>query len=470
MPLLVSRVPVRALCAAALAATLVPSAAALASPGRRPPRTPAPVTTRSSHAADLSNAFSGAASRISASVVSIRVEVRGREEVPFGPFGLPGEEGIIQGGGSGVVVRRDGYVLTNHHVVANAIRIEIRLRDGRRFLARVVGTDPAVDLAVLKVDATDLQPATFASSDSAQPGEWVVAVGSPFGLDYTVTAGVLSAIGRGGLGANEIEDYLQTDASINPGNSGGPLVDLQGNVVGINTMIIGRGTGIGFAIPSDLARLVADQIIDEGRVRRAWLGVSFQEMTPELAAYFTPDRRGGALVSDVVLDGPAARAGVRPGDVIVAVDDVTIEDGHGLLRQLLRRRVGQRVRLSVLRDRRPTTLDVTTADRPDASGGRPVSSPPESASRDSGMRVTPLDEMTRERLRYRGPGRLVIREVLPGSNADHAGLVPGDVIVQVDRQPVDSASSVERALTDGEALVEVQRRDRRFFTVLRVGR
>jgi S1-C subfamily serine protease len=369
-----------------------------------------------------------------------------------------------------VVVRRDGFVLTNNHVVADAIRIEVRLRDGRRFLARVVGVDPAVDLAVLKVEANDLSPATFAGSDSARPGEWVVAVGSPFGLDYTVTAGVLSATGRGGLGANEIEDYLQTDASINPGNSGGPLVDLDGRVLGINTMIIGRGTGIGFAIPGDLARLVADQIIDEGRVRRAWLGVSFQEMTPELAAYFTPDRRGGALVSDVVLDGPAGRAGVRPGDVIVAVDDAAIEDGHGLLRQLLRRRVGQHVRLRVLRERQPTTLDVTTADRPES--GRPAQSAvqPAAVSRDSGMRVTPLDEMTRQRLQYRGPGRLVIREVTAGSNADHAGLVPGDVIVHVDRQSADSAAAVDRSLEDGEALVEVQRSDRRFYTVLRVAR
>ena len=358
----------RLLLAAAFAVFLLPLPSVSASPGRRPAR---PPTARSTaNASELSSAFAAAASRISASVVSIRVEVRGREEVPFGPFVVPGDEGIVHGGGSGVVVRRDGYVLTNNHVVEGAIRIEVRLRDGRRFLARVVGTDPAVDLAVLKVEAEDLAPAVFATSDSAAPGEWVVAVGSPFGLDYTVTAGVLSATGRGGLGANEIEDYLQTDASINPGNSGGPLVDLDGRIVGINTMIIGRGTGIGFAIPGDLARLIADQIIDQGRVRRAWLGVSFQEMTPELATYFTPDRRGGALVSDIVLDGPAGRAGLRPGDVIVAVDDIAIEDGHGLLRQLLRRQVGQRVRLSLLRDRRPTTLEITTADRPESGGAR----------------------------------------------------------------------------------------------------
>src|SRR6185436_8562598 len=167
------------------------------------------------------------------------------------------------------------YILTNHHVVSIANRIEVILKDGRAFEARVVGSDPATDLAVLRIHARDLVPARFASSEAVRPGEWVVAIGSPFGLDYTVTVGVVSAVGRGEMRQNEIEDYLQTDASINPGNSGGPLVNLKGEVVGINTMIVGGGTGIGFAIPSNLARLVSDQLIERGSVRRAYLGVGF---------------------------------------------------------------------------------------------------------------------------------------------------------------------------------------------------
>ena len=175
--------------------------------------------------------------------------------------------------GSGVVFTPDGAILTNNHVVEEALTINVRLRDGRYLPARLVGRDPATDLAVVKVDATGLTPAKFADSDAARVGEWVVAIGSPFGLGYTVTAGVLSAKGRGGLGMNAIEDYLQTDASINPGNSGGPLCNLQGDVLGINTMIVGRGQGIGFAVPSNLAQRVAAQILKTGHVSRAWLGV-----------------------------------------------------------------------------------------------------------------------------------------------------------------------------------------------------
>jgi serine protease Do len=227
-----------------------------------------------SRAIAFETALTDVAESVSPSVVSIQVEVTKpqNEGFPFF-FGGQGRGGIVRGGGSGVILRPDGYVLTNNHVVREASRIEVRLKNGKSFPASVVGADPATDLAMLKIDAKGLPPAEFASSDKARVGQFVIAIGSPFGLDYTVTTGVLSAKGRGGIGANEIEDYLQTDASINPGNSGGPLVNLHGRVLGINTMIIGRGSGIGFAIPSEIAQRVARQLIESGTVKRAWLGV-----------------------------------------------------------------------------------------------------------------------------------------------------------------------------------------------------
>ncbi|MFO0695755.1 MAG: trypsin-like peptidase domain-containing protein [Polyangiales bacterium] len=461
---------------------LLPRPDASAAPADRPAAaavsTPAAGAAQAAPAVDpasLSDAVATAAERISPSVVNIRVEaVQRSEAVQLGPFQMaPPQEGVVRGGGTGVILRADGYVLTNNHVVENAMRIDVHLRDGRRLEARVVGTDPAIDLAVLKVEATDLVPARFATSDAARVGQWVVAVGSPFGLDYTVTAGVLSATGRGGLGANEIEDYLQTDASINPGNSGGPLVDLRGEVLGINTMIIGRASGIGFAIPSDLARHVADQIVADGRVRRAWLGVSFQEMTPELAAYFTDGHGGGALINEVVADGPAGRAGIRPGDVIVAIEGQRVADGHELLRNLLRRGVGQRLRVDVLRERRTQTIEITTAERPESQRALPrlsANGPAQAAPR-TGLSLVPLDDFLRQRLGYSGPARVVVREVEPGSNADHAGLSPGDLLLSVDRRPATEPDDVKRGLADdGRALLEVQRRDRRFFTVLEAAR
>lgn len=445
---------------------------AVSQPAATPPATPsvAPAPSVAARAAGaapaLSTAISQAAAAISPSVVQIQVQARAPGERAMGPFVVPRGDRLVEGSGSGVVLRADGYVLTNNHVVENAVRIDVRLQDGRRYAARLVGIDSAIDLAVLKIEATGLTPARFADSDHALVGQWVVAVGAPFGLDYTVTAGVLSATGRGNLGANEIEDYLQTDASINPGNSGGPLVDLEGAVIGINTMIIGRGTGIGFAIPSDLARHVAEQIMANGRVHRAWLGVSFQEMSPELATYFAPDDRRGALVNGVVADGPAARAGLRPGDVILALGGENIADGHDLLRKLLRRPVGERLPLAVLRDGRPQNLTITTAERPGSAPTAPRASAPAAPTNGIGLAVDTLDSFLRQRLRYSGPGTIVVRDVVPGSASDRAGLRPGDVIVELDRQTIRNVDDMKAQLRDGRALVDAARGDHRFYTVI----
>ena len=416
-----------------------------------------------SRAVAFETALTDVAESVSPSVVSIQVEVTRpqNEGVPFF-FGGQGRGGIVRGGGSGVILRPDGYNLTNNHVVREASRIEVRLKNGKSFPATLVGADSATDLAMLKIDAKGLPQAEFASSEKARVGQFVIAIGSPFGLDYTVTTGVLSAKGRGGIGANEIEDYLQTDASINPGNSGGPLVNLHGRVLGINTMIIGRGSGIGFAIPAEIAQRVARQLIDNGTVKRAWLGVSFQEITPELAAHFGGTFDGGALVNAVVPQGPADKAGLQAGDVITAVGGQKIREGHDLLRTVLRHGVGERLSLDVRRGDKMKKISLVTGERPSEDGAQSR----QQGVQDDSMLGLALEDLTprlRERFRYEGDGRVFVRGVAPGSDADRAGLRPGDIILQADRQAVRSIADVRTALKDGKALLYVERESRRFF-------
>jgi Do/DeqQ family serine protease len=419
-----------------------------------------------SRAVAFETALTDVAESVSPSVVSIQVEVTRpqNEGFPFF-FGGQGRGGIVRGGGSGIILRQDGYILTNNHVVREANRIEVRLKNGKSFPARVVGADSATDLAMLKIDARNLPQAEFASSEKARVGQFVIAIGSPFGLDYTVTTGVLSAKGRGGIGANEIEDYLQTDASINPGNSGGPLVNLQGRVLGINTMIIGRGSGIGFAIPAEIAQRVARQLIENGTVKRAWLGVSFQEITPELAAHFGGNFEGGALINAVVPQGPADKAGLQAGDVITAVGDQKIQEGHDLLRTVLRHGVGERLSLDVRRGNKTKKIVLVTGERPSEDGAQSR----QQGAQDNAMLGLALEELTprlRERFRYEGDGQVFVRAVAPGSDADRAGLRPGDILLQADRQPIRSIGDVRAALKDGKVLLYVERDARRFFQPL----
>jgi serine protease Do len=430
-------------------------------------------------AEDLGRAFASVAKRVSPSVVSVRVESRPEPVAgsmdPFSFFGrgfrfrgAPDAQ-VQRGMGSGVIVRDDGYVLTNHHVIDGATRIEVELHDGRRVPANVVGSDPATDLAVLKVDATGLPAARFASPNEIEVGQWAIAIGSPFGLDDTITAGVVSAMGRAGLGSSEIEDYIQTDASINPGNSGGPLVNLRGEVIGINTMIIGRGTGIGFAIPSRLAQHVADQLIDSGAVTRAWIGVGFQELTPELAGHFHLDASSthGALVGSVSAGGPAARAGLREGDVIVSVDGQDLRDGRDLQRLVLAKRVGEPVRLGVVRDGDHLALTLTTGERPSsealARGDRGGEPGPASVG---GLALQPLTPELARPLGLDGVNGALIAAVEPGTAADRAGLREGDVIVEADRKDVAGVDDVREALSDGSALLRVRRGSSSFYAVM----
>ncbi|MFW6051729.1 MAG: Do family serine endopeptidase [Myxococcota bacterium] len=434
-------------------------------------------------ARQLGTAFAEVAERVSPAVVSLRVEARvptSQMGLPFKFFGPPGMQGpqmpdhqVRQGNGSGVIIGPDGHILTNNHVVENATRITVVLQDGRHLEGEVVGTDPATDLAVVKVEAKGLPTAEFADSDAVHAGEWSVAIGSPFGLDYTVTTGVVSAVGRAGFGAAEIEDFIQTDAAINPGNSGGPLVDLEGKVIGINTMIVGRGSGIGFAVPANLARHVARQIISDGHVRRAWIGVSFQSLTPELASHFGVDDGvpRGALVSGVVPGGPAARAGLQPGDVVLSVDGKPIRESHELLRAVIRKPVGDRVQLEVLRNGNRRRLALVTTERPDAEDGRPDAKRSSSNGSESessyGLQLAKLTPELAKRLGVQGTTQgVVVAGVAPGRAAARAGLRRGDVVVEADNAAVENVATLKRALKDGKAVLRVLRNESSFYTVL----
>lgn len=425
-------------------------------------------------ARQLSSVFAEVAKRASRAVVSIRVEQR--QKMPKGPhlfdffgrrFGRPEQrERVLRGRGSGVVIRSDGYVLTNNHVVEDATHIEVHLQDDRRFDGRLIGNDPATDLAVVKVDAKNLPAVEFADAAEVRVGQWVLAIGSPFGLDYTTTVGVVSAKGRA-VGANEIEDYIQTDAMINPGNSGGPLIDLDGEVVGVNTMIAGRGTGIGFAVPSNIAQNVANQLIERGNVRRPWIGVTFQELTPRLAERLGVEQQGGALVSRVMPGGPADQAGIRAGDVVTAVDGKNVEEGRDLLRHVLAADVGETIEMTIVREGKKRKVEVTTGERPrDAGRGGPSERGGE-PKRGLGMQLQPLTPGLARRLGLPSHAQgVVVANVKPGSPADRAGLEDGDVIVEADRKPVGSPSDVRKALKDGSALLRVRRGDGAMYVVL----
>jgi serine protease Do len=386
----------------------------------------------------LSEAFSWVAERIGPSVVQIEVAQHR-------------ERGI----GSGVVFTSDGTVLTNDHVVEGASSIAVRLHDGRILSARLVGRDPATDLAVLKVEARDLTPVQFADSDAARVGDWVVAVGSPFGLGYSVTTGVLSAKGRGAVGANAVEDYLQTDASINPGNSGGPLLDLDGRVLGINTMIVGRGQGVGFAVPSNLARRVAGQLAMTGRVKRAWMGVGIQDVTPELAPDLGARAGGGALVNDVAADGPGAHGHLLPGDIVAVIDGKHLRDAQDLIREILLRDVGDSVVLQVIRGGRRYATRVRLAPRP----GVPVVTAEAPVQRGIGLSL---------RQQGGGSARSEVTGVLDGSAADRAGLRAGDIVLSADGQTNPTIEDIVRAAGDGHVLLRIQRGAAVFYAALRM--
>ncbi|MGH7393635.1 MAG: Do family serine endopeptidase [Candidatus Rokuibacteriota bacterium] len=288
----------------------------------------------------------------------------------FGPRrpGAPGE--FRQPGlGSGVIVDRRGYVLTNFHVVKGADAVTLRLSNKREYRGRIVGSDPKTDLAVVRFEPdAELTTAPLGNSDALRVGEWAIAIGNPFGLDQTVTVGVVSATGRADVGIASYENFIQTDASINPGNSGGPLVNLRGEVIGINTAIVATGQGIGFAIPANMAKRITAQLMDRGKVTRGWIGVSLQPITTELAQALGLGGTRGAIVGRVYPGSPAATAELKQNDVITSFDGVDVDDYHHLQRLAAEAEVGRSVKLGVVRDRKPRTVELKVAEAPDAPG------------------------------------------------------------------------------------------------------
>ncbi|MBU0919344.1 Do family serine endopeptidase AlgW [Stutzerimonas kunmingensis] len=280
---------------------------------------------------------------------------------------LPRQRRMESSLGSAVIMSSEGYLLTNNHVTANAEQIVVALKDGRETLARVIGSDPETDLAVLKIDLADLPAITLGHSDRIRVGDVTLAIGNPFGVGQTVTMGIISATGRNQLGLNTYEDFIQTDAAINRGNSGGALVDAGGNLIGINTAIIsesGGSQGIGFAIPVKLALEVMKSIIEHGQVIRGWLGVEVQSLTQELAESFGQEGRPGIVVAGVYRDGPAARAGLQPGDLILSIDGVQSADGRSSMNQVARARPGENIDIDILRNGKPLTLTAEVGMRP----------------------------------------------------------------------------------------------------------
>jgi S1-C subfamily serine protease len=428
---------------------------------------PPQVAVAQAEARKLSDGFVAVAERVSPSVVQIDVTSRDENADQLTRlFGRNQDSPIARGTGSGVIFTADGAILTNNHVIDNALSINVRLRDGRLLAAKLVGRDPATDLAVIKIDATGLTAAKLADSDAARVGEWVVAIGSPFGLGYTVTTGVLSAKGRGGIGMTAIEDYLQTDASINPGNSGGPLCDLSGNVLGINTMIL-KGSGIGFVVPSNLAKRVADQLLKSGRVQRAWIGVGIQDLTPELATVLKVDPRAGVLINTTTDGGPAQKANVKPGDIVAAVGGKKVTESHELVREVISREVGQTVALEIIRDGKRYGSSVLLTARPEAAV--PPLPVQQQGVPQAGLGLNVRDLPAQQAVNLGLPAKPlpVITSIAPGSAADRAGLRPGDVIMEADGVSEPTSTQLAEQAKDGQLLVLVRRRDASFYAAMK---
>ena len=482
-----------------------------------PAKSASPATNAESHAyaKALGAAFADISQKVSPAVVVINIwyadeprdEVSGEggEGAPF-EFFFPQPRGggprQPQGGGrafdsarpdsqgSGFIVSAEGHIYTNNHVIDKADRIEVKLKDGTRIPAHVVGVDPNSDVAVLKIDPKlvkgGLAVAELGDSDASRVGEWAIAIGAPFGLEYSVTVGVISAKGRTGFSMDSskpiYEDYIQTDATINPGNSGGPLVDIEGRVIGINTLIrtqpgIGgfSNTNTGFAIPINMAHLNARQIITQGRVIRPWLGVKIQsldQVSPDVRDRLVGVKKG-VMIQGIDPETPASASDLKPFDVVTEIDGVKVETAKQLQQEVLKKKVGQTVKLAVVRNGKAIPIDLKTGELP--SQVVPVS---HSVKKDEGQpnigygfTVQPLSEPLARRFNLPRINGLVISSVEPGSPAETAGLLPGDVITEVDYKAIQSINGLKKALKEGDlergTLIQLVRQGTKIFTVLK---
>jgi Do/DeqQ family serine protease len=406
-------------------------------------------------------AFSNVAKKVTPCVVNISTISRKKVVQPlfeFSPFfddffgGQPQyrrEKSL----GSGFIISRDGYIVTNDHVVRDAESVQVRLSNDKVYEAKLVGGDQKTDIAVIKINATDLPTAVLGDSDRLEVGQWAIAIGNPFGLARTMTVGVISATGRSNIGIETYENFIQTDASINPGNSGGPLLNVYGEVIGINTAIVAAGQGIGFAIPVNMAKPVFTQLIKKGSVSRGWMGIAIQPVTDELARSFGLKESKGALVSDVMQGGPADKGGIRQGDVIIGFNGNEIKDPSHLQRLVAEAGIGSHVAVTIVRDGKVLELKLVIADAEHASRKqRSATSPEQPGDVDPlGLIVDDADQ---------GEGALVV-DVARGGAAAEAGIRRGDLIVAVNRKKVTGSESylnIVRGIRPGSSVTLLVRR------------
>jgi serine protease Do len=403
----------------------------------------------------MTSPFTTLAKELTPAVVNIRVNKIEKTSHPFpnmpeGPFGgffnhpQTPDNRPVQGAGSGVVINADGTILTNNHVVEGAKEVTVTLADKRELKAEIVGRDPKTDLAVLKIDAGKNLPfANLGNSDQLQVGDWVMAVGNPFGLSSTVTSGIVSAKGRV-IGAGPYDDFIQTDASINPGNSGGPLFNMQGEIVGINTAIISGGQGIGFAIPVNTAKPLIPQLVEKGKVTRGYLGVNIQTVTPELAEALKLGDVRGTLVADVVSGGPAEKAGIKRGDIIVGFEGKPVRDSHELPVLVAATPVGNEVVVTIMREgnEQQVRAKIAAMDGDDTASNEPR----QPAQGKWGLQLQDLNPQVAKQLGLKVEQGAVVVGVQPGSPADQGAIRQGEVILEVNREPVKSVKEVKEAV------------------------
>ncbi len=369
-----------------------------------------------------------------------------------GPFGgffhkffgeIPDQELRQQSLGSGFIIDKDGYIITNNHVVEGADEIKVKLSDGREYKAKVIGRDTKTDLALIKISSLfkDLPALTLGDSDNMRVGDWVLAIGNPFGLEETVTQGIISATGRA-IGSGPYDNFLQTDAPINPGNSGGPLIDLTGEVIGINSAIISSGQGIGFAIPSNMAKKIIPQLKEKGKVSRGWIGVSVQSVTPDIAKALGLKDTRGSLVGEVVSGGPADAAGIKRGDVIVSFDGAEIKKIGDLPLLVAETPAGKTAAVKVIRNSKELTLTVKVAEMP--TGKIPAAG--QLSPEGFGLTVESITPQVMSELKLRDKNGVAVVNIQPGSPADDAGIQIGDVIKEVNRIPVKDFNAYNSAI------------------------